>query len=1086
WVSGFFGSGKSHFTRVLAALWTDLELPDGTRARGLVHGLSDDIKGHLVELNASGARSGGLWAASGTLSSGARSFRLAVLGILLEAANLPSEYGPGTFMLWLRKKGYEPAVRETLAAEGLSLDQEVVHLYVSTDLAAALLVAQPDLAATPAEVLRQLKEQFAAKADIDDAELVRLARQILASVSTDAQPDWSKRKLPATLLVLDELQQYIGDYSDRSLEVQTTVERLQSDFDGQVMVVATGQAALQSTPNLQKLIARFRIHVQLRSNDVDEVVRKVILEKAPAHVPALRALLEEQSGEIDRHLQGTNIGARAEDHATLVADYPLLPTRRRFWEAVLRAVDQTGAGGQLRSQLQLTHEATAKIADRPLGWVIPGDAIFDRLRDTMLNSGALLNETDAIIHAQREAGGTNGELRSRVLALVFLINQLPSGGMGDTGLQATASTIADLLVEDLTHGSSRLREEITQVLGDLAGDGLLMAVDGQYRLQTREGQEWESDFRARQARIRNDDARVTSDRAEELKKALTSLKSLSVLQGTSKEKRQSALHFGTEPPPAGEGIPIWVRDQWAVTEKTVREDAQRDGMDSAVIHVFLPSRNAEELRAALAAYGAAQETLATRPVASTPAGIEARASMEGRVRQERTRLDGLLAEIQKHAVVYQGGGVVVVEPSLQEALQRAMEASASRLFHRFADADQRGWDKVVDRATQGNASPLDAIGHTGEPMNHPVPRAIADFLKTPRTGLQLRKHFGAPPFGWPQDAIDGGVLALIVDLKVRATINGKPRLIAELKRTQVGQTEFVLEDSPATVPDRLRLRSLASALLGAKEGTGDDAHLAERVLSKLAETAQKAGGPAPLPAVPAPELLAELRLTQGVRRIIEIAANSITLRAWYDEWSALAQKIPSREDRWARLQRLLRVAEDLPEYDDIAAHVAAIRDNRLLLQDPDPTEAPIDRLVEGLRTSLRAAHDALASAQKREVQALEATPEWGQLTDLQWRKILAENNLEPVPEVAVGDDQAILRELEKRPLATWADRTAALPGRAAAAHQAAVKLLEPEAGKVQPKPATLKDEAEVNTYLTALRAEIMALIQSGRPVVITR
>lgn len=1086
WISGFFGSGKSHFTRVLAALWTDLELPGGSRARSLVHGLSDDLKAHLRELSAAGARSGGLWSASGTLSKNAQSFRMAVLAILLEAAELPPHFGAALFMLWLRRQGYEATVRAALAAEGRALEKEVMHLYVSGHLARALMAVHPDLGETPAAVLAQLRVQFADRPDIEDAELVRLARQILASVSTDQHPDWDQRKLPATLLVLDELQQYIGDYSDRSLEVQTTVERLQSDFDGQVMVVGTGQAALQSTPNLQKLIARFRVQVQLRSTDVEEVVRKVVLEKDPKHYSTLRALLEERSGEIDRHLQGTRIAARSEDHATLAADYPLLPTRRRFWEAVLRAVDPTGAGGELRSQLQLTHEATARVADHPIGWVIPGDAIFERLRDGMLISGELPSETDAVIHSQREPGHAHGELRARVLALVFLINKLPAAGVTATGLQATANAIADLLVEDLNLGSSRLRDDIAGVLRDLADEGLLMAVDGQYRLQTGAGKEWETDFRDRQRRISNDLARMESDRTEELKKSLAGLKNLSVLQGASKEKRTASLHFGTESPPDGDSIPIWVRNEWTIPEGTVKEDARREGPDSPVIHVFLPRRNPEELRAALAAFSAAEETLSTRGFPADAEGIDARNSMDGRRQQARAKLDTLLGEIQKYAHIYKGGGnEVIIENSLGEGIQAAMADAAARLYHRFPDADVRGWDKVVDRATSGNASPLDALGYQGDVSGHPVPREVAAFLRTPRTGLQLRRHFGAPPFGWPQDAIDGGVLALVVDDKVRGEANGKPRQPQDLKRNLIGQTEFVLEDSPPEMQDKLALRRLASAILGAR-ATGDDARQAQQLLDTLAELAQKAGGAAPLPRPPAPELLAELRLSQGGRRIIEIAANESQLRAWHDAWSRLAQKSPERLVRWQRLERLLRAAGDLPQHAEIATQVAAIRDDRLLLEDPDPTESPIGRLVEGLRAALRAAHAAQDAAQKRELDWLCATPEWDALGHLPWRQILAEQDLGPVPEIAVGDDQAILHELEKRPLTAWADRTAALPTRAAAAHAAAVQQLRPQAVKVVPKAATLESAEQTAAYLETLRAEILAHIAAGHPVVITR
>ena len=86
WVSGFFGSGKSHLMRVLEYLWRDYELPSGASARELAQ-LPLDIASHLVELSNAAKRAGGLWSAAGTLGAGASgSVRLAFLGVIFDSA----------------------------------------------------------------------------------------------------------------------------------------------------------------------------------------------------------------------------------------------------------------------------------------------------------------------------------------------------------------------------------------------------------------------------------------------------------------------------------------------------------------------------------------------------------------------------------------------------------------------------------------------------------------------------------------------------------------------------------------------------------------------------------------------------------------------------------------------------------------------------------------------------------------------------------------------------------------------------------------------------------------------------------------
>lgn len=1076
WISGFYGSGKSHLAKMLRTLWTDYQFDDGATARSIAT-VPTGVFERLKELSTQGKRHGGLHAAAGKLGAGANNkVRLALLGVIFKSKGLPEQYNQAQLVLWMKHEGILEQVEAELASAGRSLDKDLPHMYVSSHLAKALLKARPALGSTEADARALLKAQFPQVTDVS-------SEQMTAAIEAALQED---DKFPLTLVVLDEVQQYIGADAEKAYQVQEVTETLSKHFSGKLLFVATGQSALSGMPNLQRLMGRFPVQVMLGDWDVENVTRQIILAKKPSAQPEVEKVWRANLGEISRHLRGTKLEHVTDDESVMSADYPLLPVRRRFWERVLRTIDTTGTVSQLRSQLRVVHEAVLATAEAPLGHVVSGDFLYDQIAANLLSTAQLPKEV--FENVQRfTAGDASAQLKARLLKLIYLINKLPADAAMDIGLKATEDTLADLLVTDLASGSADLRKTLPTLLDELQNkDRLVMALAGsngtEYRLQTRESSAWYEAFRAQEAELKAAPQRVEQKRAELLKARFAEvLKKVRVTQGKGNEVRTlSPTYDDILPKDHDKSLYLWIQDGWQTEEKSLIAESKAKSSDNPTLFAFLPAQHKTELSNAIVALEAARNTLQKKGSPATEEGRDAQRSMESRQRTADLELSELLDRLMAGVRVFQAGGQETTEGNdLAERINRAARASAIRLYSQFDVADHEHWNKVLEEARKGNLEALKAVGHTQEADKHPVCQKLLGFIGPGKKGSEIRENFEAPPYGWPRDAIDGALYALLATGHVNASdAASKPVDAKSLDRAKLTQASFRRESINITPIQFIKIRKLFGAV-GVPCQPKEELAKMPLLLAKLREQAARAGGPAPAPETPTLNLIDDIEAQSGNAQLLALYTQSGEIEALAKEWTRTADEIAKRLPAWRKLSDLLRHAKTLGPYEKLQAEADAIETQRSLLANPDPVRPLLDETVDLLRQALKAKLDAFQHGFEQQQTQLQQDADWSRLSDAQRNDLTAKHHLTPPQAVATGTPEQLQDALEDCDLEHWASKAQALPNRFESARHSAVQLLKPNVVHVPIPKRTLNDEAELQSWLSEVEALIRTKLKSG-------
>ena len=386
-------------------------------------------------------------------------------------------------------------------------------------------------------------------------------------------------------------------------------------------------------------------------------------------------------------------------------------------------------------------------------------------------------------------------------------------------------------------------------------------------------------------------------------------------------------------------------------------------------------------------------------------------------------------------------------------------------------------------AKNGDDTPLQAVDWTGATEQHPVCKDVMHAVGSGADGRSIRRKFSDSPYGWPQDAIDGALIALHATDHLTARHGGSALAVGQLDQNKIAKAEFRVETATLSAQQKIKLRGLFQEAGLSAKASDDLVDKSGEFLDTLQHLAECAGGEPPLPQRPTTNHLTELRNLAGNERLVKMLDPHDTLKANAKDWKGAAERAKKRAPVWDSLQRFVRHGRGLSNFAEIESSVTSIRDDRRLLDSTDHVTPLKKKAASALRTAVNTVHKGYSNFHASETKALEINDSWQKISADQRDQILREEGIADVTSISVGSDEDLIRTLDAIPLDSWRDKTDALPNRFANAAMKAARLLEPKTQRVHLSSGTLHSEAEVKAWIASQEDDLLVKIKEG-PIVV--
>ena len=482
WVSGFFGSGKSHFLKILSYILQNCTVKGVKTVERFRKKFEDDPATFmLIDKTTKGATETILFNIS--IEGSINKDKTAVLRVFAKMFYKHlGFYGENlkvaTLEKFLEKQGKTDKFRSVFEENNGSswLESRAAFAFFEDDVVKTLM-----------EVLGM--SETAAHNWFDGTETTEMSiAQLVSEIKEYVDSKPANFRL---LFMIDEAGQYVGTDTDMLLDLQSITEKIGSECGSKVWVIATGQEAIDEIIKVRanefsRIQARFKLHLSLSSSSVAEVIQKRILKKTPKAVVELENVYN-QNDSVLRNLFSFSesvldikgyVGAN-----DFAVNFPFVPYQFIIMQKVFVEIRKNGnagkhlSGGE-RSMLSGFQEATQAIQEKDEYALVPLFRFYDTVHSFL--DGSIRRVIERCTKAAEDGNGVE-EQDVDILKLLYLVRYIDD-------IKASIDNIIILMADDISVDKVVLRESIKASLGRLLSQNYIGRTGDRYNFLTDEEQ----------------------------------------------------------------------------------------------------------------------------------------------------------------------------------------------------------------------------------------------------------------------------------------------------------------------------------------------------------------------------------------------------------------------------------------------------------------------------------------------------------------------------------------------------------------------------------------------------------------------